>query len=141
MTFSSVKSSIANGETVIEILRESRRILKEQGWTRFAMARDATGKSCGLNSETAVSYCLWSSVVKGWRSVDPDNENFYFPFFERKFLEVLKSKYGYAFTVSRWNDERARSLEDVTNLLDELIATISTDTPIVQPCAEAQVPE
>jgi hypothetical protein len=115
---------MASSETVTEILLESGRILKEDGWTQQAMARDANGKICGLNSSEAVSYCLWSSVVRAWRLVDPENEKYYFPFFERRFLEVLRLKFGYPFTVTRWNDEMARSLEDIKSLLDEVIASI-----------------
>lgn len=124
---------MARGETIIEILSESARMLKEKGWSRYAMARDVNGNTCALNSNQAVSYCLWASVVKGWRSVDPDNEVFYYPFFERKFHETLELKFGYPFTVTRWNDEVAQSLEDVTTFLDDVIATIPPDAKIVVP--------
>ncbi|SFK19791.1 DUF6197 family protein [Methylocapsa palsarum] len=124
---------MAYGETVIKILQESGRTLKEKGWTRFAMARDANGDTCCLNSEHAVSYCLWASVVKGWRTVDPENEKFYFPFFERKFLDVLQLKFGYSFPVTRWNDEVAGSLEEVTQFLNAVIAVIPPDAMIIVP--------
>jgi hypothetical protein len=137
MTFAWGNSFMACGGTVIEILSESRRTLKEKGWTRSAMARDGTGLMCGLNSDQAACYCLWASVVKAWRLVDPENEKFYFPFFERKFLEILELKFSYPFPVTRWNDEVARSLEDVTALLDAVIATIPPDARIVVP---ARVP-
>ena len=133
MTFAWGNSFMARGGTVIEILSESRRTLKEKGWTRSAMARDGKGMMCGLNSDQAACYCLWASVVKAWRSVDPENEKFYYPFFERTFLEILELKFSYPFPVTRWNDEVAKSLEDVIALLDEVVAAIPPDARIAVP--------
>lgn len=111
-------------DNIVRILEESSQTLSRNGWSRHAMARDAAGNSCSLSSGDAVAYCVWASVVKSWRKLDPQNENFYFSFFERKFAEVLSSKYRYRFTLTRWNDEVASSARDAVTLIDDVIATV-----------------
>lgn len=108
---------------IIEIVKEANRILREQGWTQLSMARDAAGKCCSLNDPQAVSFSVWGSIVKAWRFIDPDNEDFYFPFFERKLREILASKWEYHRTVTRWNDEQGMTLDLAAALLDAVIAS------------------
>lgn len=111
-------------DNIIRILAEARQTLSRGGWTRRAMARDASGNSCSLRSDDAVAYCAWASVVKAWRKIDPQNEDFYFSFFEQKFAQVLSAKYGYQFTVTRWNDEVASSVAEVMTLIDAVAAAM-----------------
>jgi hypothetical protein len=68
-------------------------------------------------------------------TIDPKNEDFYFPLFEKKFSAALHDAYGYVGGVSRWNDDLAASREDVVTLINSVIASIQPAACSCQPDA------
>ncbi|WP_026605549.1 DUF6197 family protein [Methylocapsa acidiphila] len=115
---------VLGDKILVDVLHEASRLLQTKGWSRFAMARSAGGDAVGLNSADACSYCLSGAVVKAWRTIDPKNEDIYFPLFEKKFSATLRDAYGYEGSVSRWNDEVAVSRDDVVTLINSVTASI-----------------
>jgi hypothetical protein len=111
-------------EVIVKILLEAGRLLQGNGWNKFSMARDVSGKRCGPDSNEASCFCLSGALVKAWRVLDPSHEIFYFKFFEEKFSEVLRTKYNYNYTYTRWNDRVATSKEDVLALIHCVIASV-----------------
>lgn len=114
-------------QTIISILMETARLLEGKGWNKYSMARTSAGKLCAPDSREASCYCLSGALVKAWRTIDPANEEFYFPYFESKFSEVLLEKYKYPYTYTRWNDNVATSREDVVKLIHEVITAVLTE--------------
>ncbi len=114
----------ANKTLIVAVLGETRRLLQEKGWNRFSMARGADGKAVSPNSSAASCYCLSGALAKAWRTIDPENEDFYFQYFERKFSDALRNVYGYDGAVTRWNDEIATRQEDVVTLIESVIKSI-----------------
>lgn len=115
---------MARKELIIQILLEASRLLQGNGWNKFSMARDLSGKRCGPSSNEASCFCLSGALVKAWRLLDPSREIFYFKFFEEKFSEVLRTKYKYNYTYTRWNDRVATSKEEVLLLIHCVIASV-----------------
>lgn len=115
---------MTGNKKIIEILTETSELLQRKGWSRFAMARDQYGRRCGPNSIDASCYCLSGALVKSWRTLDPDHEEFYFRYFEKKLSEILMRKYGYDRTFTRWNDEVATCADDVVELINSAIASL-----------------
>jgi hypothetical protein len=128
------RMGIVSGDKIlVDVLNEASRLLQMKGWSRFAMARSACGEAVSLNSADACSYCLSGAVVKAWRTIDPKNEDLYFPLFEKKFSAALRNAYGYEGGVSRWNDEVAGSRDDVVTLINSVIASIQPAACSCQP--------
>jgi hypothetical protein len=126
MDHSRVGAGVApRDETIVAVLNEANRLLQTMGWTRFSMARGACGEAVRPDSAKAASYCLSGALVKAWRTIDPENEEFYFPYFEKKLSAALRKLHGYEGGVTRWNDGQAASLTDVVALIDAVIATIA----------------
>jgi hypothetical protein len=101
--------------TVLDVLREARRLLAEVGWTQGAMGRDANGTRLYLWDEgepTPVCYCLAGaiSVASGGPRTTAYRDA------RRALLGFLR--YGLAV----WNDAPSRTREDVLALLDRVIA-------------------
>jgi hypothetical protein len=67
---------------------------------------------------------LSGALVKAWRTIDPEHEEFYFKYFEKKLSEILLEKYNYQYTYTRWNDHVATSKDDVIQLLHCAITSI-----------------
>ena len=118
---------------IVDVLNEASRLLQTKGWSRFAMARSACGQAVSLNSANASSYCLSGALVRAWRTIDPENEDFYFPVFEKKFSTTLRDAYGYEGGVSRWNDDVAASRDHVLTLINSVIASIQPAACSCQP--------
>jgi hypothetical protein len=112
-------------QTIIAVLTEARRLLSEKGWTKFQMARDSSGRAVSLDSLNAACYCLGGALTKAWRIIDPQNEEFYFRYFQAEFSTILKELYNYDYTFTRWGDDVAASKDDVISLIDYLIKTLS----------------
>lgn len=129
-----------DNNTIIKILVETSQLLERKGWNKYTMARDANGRRCGPDSEEATCYCLSGALVKAWRTIDPESEEFYFRFFEKKFSEVLLEKYDYNYTYTRWNDTVAKSREDVIQLINEVINSLPAATPTGVRAREEEVP-
>jgi hypothetical protein len=115
---------MVSNKAIIEVLMETSQLLQRKGWNKFSMARDDRGAGCGLDSNQASCYCLSGALVKAWRTLDPDNEEFYFKFFEKKFSEILRDAYGYNRTYTQWNDNVATSREDVVKLIHSVITSL-----------------
>jgi hypothetical protein len=124
---------VPSDKILVDVLNEASRQLQMKGWSRFAMARSASGDAVSLNSADACSYCLSGAVVKAWRTIDPKNEDIYFPLFEKKVSAALRNVYGYEGGVSRWNDEVAASRDDVVTLINSVIASIQPAAWFCQP--------
>lgn len=124
---------VPGDKILLDVLNEASRLLQTNGWSRFAMARSACGEAVSLNSAAASSYCLSGALVKAWRTIDPKNEEFYFPIFEKKFSSALRNAYGYEGGVSRWNDEVAVSRDAVVTLINSVIASIQPAACSCQP--------
>lgn len=118
---------MSNNETIIRVLMETRRLLEGKGWSKYTMARDPEGQLCGPNNQDAACYCLSGALVRAWRTIDPQNEEFYFPYFESKISAVLKAKYNYPYTYTRWNDHVATSRDDVVKLIHDVITSVLVD--------------
>ncbi|WOJ89888.1 hypothetical protein RZS28_00805 [Methylocapsa polymorpha] len=114
---------------IIEILSASSQLLQQKDWDKYAMARDKNGVACDLNNRNASFYCLSGALVTTWRMLDPANEDFYFKYFERMFSEVLIEKYNYDRTLTQWNDNVARSREDIVQLIHSVIGSIRAPVP------------
>lgn len=112
---------------IIEVLSEAVRILKMSEWTQHALARDAKGRSCSISGGDAVAFCLGGALIKAWRALDGDNEDLYHKFFQNKFSEILREKYNYKFTYTRWNDRPTTSKEDVMTLLHDAIDSMRAE--------------
>jgi hypothetical protein len=111
-------------EVIIEVLLEADRLLQRKGWNKYSMALDDNGDNCGPDSSEATCYCLSGALFKAWRTIDPENEEFYFKFFEVKFTEVLRDQYNYDRTYTQWNDHVATSREDVCGLIHAVITSL-----------------
>ncbi len=114
---------VRNSE-IIKVLTEATQLLQQKGWNKYLMSCDAGGKICGIDSDLASSYCLSGALVEAWRTIDPHNEGFYFKFFEKKFSQILRDKYDYNNTYTRWNDDVATSGEDAVKLIQTVIASL-----------------
>jgi hypothetical protein len=132
---------MTKNQTIISILMETSRLLEGKGWNKYSMARTPTGKLCAPDSQEASCYCLSGALVNAWRSIDPDNELFYFPYFESKFSEVLREKYDYPYTYTRWNDNVATSREDVVKLIHDVITSVLTDPDESEAVRKSDGPE
>ncbi|SFK75826.1 DUF6197 family protein [Methylocapsa palsarum] len=121
---------MTNNENIIRVLMETRRLLEGKGWNKYTMARDTKGHLCSPDSQDAACYCLSGALVKAWRTIDPGNEEFYFPYFEKKISEVLLEKYNYPYTYTRWNDNVATCREDVIKLIHLVITSVLTDSEV-----------
>jgi hypothetical protein len=117
-------------EKIIRVLMETCRLLEGKGWNKYTMARNANGQLCSPDSQDAACYCLSGALVKAWRTIDPQNEDFYFPYFEKKISQVLLEKYNYPYTYTRWNDNVATCREDVIKLIHLVITSVLTDSEV-----------
>ncbi|WOJ89109.1 hypothetical protein RZS28_15055 [Methylocapsa polymorpha] len=115
-------------DIIVKILLGACYLLEERGWNQGSMARDANGRACGLDSKSAVSYCLSGVLVKSWREHDRANEDFYFQLFERQFSDVILKKYNHRYTLTRWNDDIATCRESVVELIHAVIKSIRSDS-------------
>ncbi len=111
---------------IIKVLTEASQLLEQKGWSKYLMTCDSSGKICGIDSDVASSYCLSGALVKAWRTIDPHSESFYFKFFEKKFSQILRDKYDYDNTYTRWNDDVATSGEDAVKLIQSVITSLLT---------------
>lgn len=118
---------MVRNEVIIEVLLDASDLLQQKGWNKYSMARNENGDECGPDSSEAACYCLSGALVRAWRTVDPDNEEFYFKFFEKKFSEVLRARYDYNRTFTQWNDHVATSREDVVNLIHTVVTSLLVD--------------
>jgi hypothetical protein len=114
-------------EVIIEVLLEADRLLQRKGWNKYSMALNEKGDHCGPDSSEATCYCLSGALVRAWRTIDPDNEEFYFKFFEAIFFEVLQAQYGYDRTYTQWNDQVATSREDISGLIHAVVMSLQVD--------------
>lgn len=121
------EGGMPSNKIIVEVLMEASKLLQQKGWNKYSMARDPQGGNVGPNSANASCYCLSGALVKAWRTVDPQHEDFYFKYFERKFSDGLRESYGYNHTFTRWNDEVASSRDDVVALIHSLITSILRD--------------
>lgn len=126
---------------IIEILLEASRLLNGRGWSKHAMARDVHGNMCGPSSNEASCYCLSGALVKAWRTVDPEHEDFYFKYFEKNFSAVLEEIYKYPFTMTRWNDRKVTQKEDVIQLIQRVATSILGDEHEIDPTEYESVSE
>lgn len=109
---------------IIEILSASSALLVESGWGKRAMARDRNGVACDLNARNRAFYCLSGALVTTWRAIDPENEDFYFNYFESAFSYVLTEKYNYDRTLTQWNDDVATCRDDIVQLIHTVIHSV-----------------
>ncbi len=116
-----------SNKVIVDVLMETSNLLQQKGWNKFSMARDTRGEGVSPNSKDASCYCLSGALVKAWRTIDPQNEDFYFKYFEKKFSDDLRDTYGYDRTFTRWNDEVATSRENVVTLIHSVITSILKD--------------
>jgi hypothetical protein len=121
-----------NNKMIVDVLMETSQLLQRKGWNQFSMARDPYGEGVGPDSKNASCYCLSGALVKAWRTIDPENEDFYFRYFEEKFAENLRASYGYDRTFTRWNDEVAASRDDVVNLVHSVITSLLKEDPLAE---------
>ncbi len=118
---------MVDNKVIIEVLLEAGNLLQRKGWNKYSMALDNNGAKCAPNSSEAACYCLSGALVKAWRTIDPDNEEFYFKFFEWKFSEVLWAQYNYDRTFTQWNDNVATCREDVVKLIHLVVTSLLVD--------------
>jgi hypothetical protein len=123
-------------EVIIEILLEASNLLQKKGWNKYSMALDQNGDKCGPDSSEAACYCLSGALVKAWRSIDPESEDFYFKYFEKRFSDVLRARYNYDRTFTQWNDNVAMSREDVVNLIHLVVTSLLVEQPSFVPEVE-----
>ena len=90
-------------------------VLENKGWTQFAMAEDANGRSfVDVDSEHAVKFCAVGAIirsygpVKGRRVIQDLVED----------LPLMRNGVRYAF-MSAWNDDRGRTKDEVVRFLKE----------------------
>ena len=122
-----------SNKMIVDVLMETSQLLQQKGWNKFSMARDPNGEGVGPNSKDASCYCLSGALVKAWRTLDAQNEDFYFRYFEQKFAEDLRESYGYDHTFTRWNDEVATSRDHVVTLIHSVITAILRDDADAEP--------
>lgn len=113
-----------SSKVIVDVLRETSRLVQRQGWNKYSMARDFTGHGVSPDSKNASCYCLAGALVKAWRTIDPAHEDFYFKYFENKFSSCLRESYGYDRTYTRWNDEVAASGDHVVTLIHSVITSV-----------------
>ena len=90
----------------------------ERGWSQGADARDAHGRSVGLNSDKAQAWSLLGAFgLAATDGVPPDHV--------RRALVALSGVIG-TDSLQRWNDAPDRTREEVLFALDEAIAQIET---------------
>jgi hypothetical protein len=121
--------AMPSNKIIVDVLMETSQLLQQKGWNKFSMARDPHGEGVGPNSKNASCYCLSGALVKAWRTIDPQNEDFYFKYFEKKFADDLRETYGYNHPFTRWNDEVATCRENVVTLIHSVITSILRDDP------------
>ncbi len=129
-----------SNKVIVDVLLETSNLLQQKGWNKFSMARDPRGEGVGPNSEDASCYCLSGALVRAWRTIDPQNEDFYFKYFEKKFSDDLRETYGYDHTFTRWNDEVATSRDNVVTLIHSVITSILRDDASADPRVDLQRP-
>jgi hypothetical protein len=118
---------MTNKEMIIKVLSETTRILDHSGWSRYALARDANGRSCSIGSSEAVSYCLCGALVKAARAIDDANQDGHHKYFQKKLADFLLENYQYNQTFTQWNDRAATSKDDVIKLLHDVLETIRAE--------------
>jgi hypothetical protein len=133
--------AMPSNKIIVDVLMETSQLLQQKGWNKFSMARDPRGGGVGPNSKDASCYCLSGALVKAWRTIDPQNEDFYFKYFEKKFADDLRETYGYDHTFTRWNDEVATCRENVVTLIHSVITSILRDDPAGEPDLGHEAPE
>jgi hypothetical protein len=115
---------------IVEILSASSRLLVQNGWSQRAMARDRNGAACNLDARDGAFYCLSGALVTTWRAIDPENEEFYFQYFENAFSYVLTKKYDYDRTLTQWNDNVATCRDDIVQLIHTVIHSVQASVAI-----------
>ena len=105
-----------------EILLEARQLLSDPSrWTKGAPARNAQLETVGSTSEAAFCFCAIGAIRRTlWVNPGRDTE-------ERRELEdvasqALRESIGRP-DISRWNDDPARTHEEVLAAFDRAIAT------------------
>ena len=94
--------------TPTEILKEARRLIAEKGWTQGSFARHSNGDPIGPLGDNAACYCALGAIRKTGNGPEQ-----VFAVFA---LADVVGDY-----VSDWNDDPARTKEEVLAAFDEAI--------------------
>lgn len=88
-------------------------VLEQHDWTQGWFARNIRGRCVPVEDETACSFCTIGAIDKAYSDCETNYKLRY------KLEEYLHAKTG-SYSISSWNDNHARTKEEVVSLLKEL---------------------
>jgi hypothetical protein len=80
-------------------------------WTQFADARDSEGKVCDVDSDRAVSFCLWGALERAYGGGE------LVAAIER-IGEAIGTRTAGMVSIRAWNDDRRRTFDEVRKVLE-----------------------
>jgi hypothetical protein len=105
--------------SALDVLVGARRQLTEKGWTRGEFAKDKNGSTVATGSDAAVCYCLDGAM----RSLKGD------PYSYLDARKMIRRVIGASMLISDYNDNVARSVDDVLSVLDQAIELCKEQVP------------
>jgi hypothetical protein len=82
-------------------------------WTQGALARDRAGRECTPESPDAESFCVVGALCRVYANDVELNEAI------DSVNLIISSMIGYADEIEEWNDDPARTFDDVRQVLEK----------------------
>ena len=101
----------------LEILKETRRLLDEKGWTQGAYARDNRGSCVEVESPAASCFCLSGALRRAHANLGYDS----FSSYAANAATLYLAEAGAGRSIPAWNDAPSRTKDDVLKLVDRAI--------------------
>lgn len=101
--------------TAVDLLKETRRLIDEIGWTQGAYARDDRGAFADVENPKAVCFCLSGAIRRArlnLRSFDLDTATA---------ATLFIAEAGAGRSIPAWNDAPSRTKDAVLKTLDKAI--------------------
>lgn len=102
--------------TAVDLLKETRRLIDEIGWTQGAYARDDRGAFADVEDPKAVCFCLSGAIRRARLNLD---EAAYSDSATAATLFIAEA--GPGRSIPAWNDAPSRTKDDVLKTLDKAI--------------------
>lgn len=111
--------------TTTEYLKTAKQLLIDKGWIKGDYARDADGNRVPAVSSSATCYCILGALKAASHSVD-DHTGAMAPLrcsIVNAINGMRKTNFGADYGIHPWNDDPARTKEEVLAVFDAAIAT------------------
>lgn len=108
-------------EKEITLLKQARAIV-EKGWARGALAMDAQGRTVGVKSPEACSFCLSGALIRAGATYHGTLTEDGVRIFDK--LQAFTPERLY---IHHWNDMPGRAKEEVLALIDKAVAAFEEE--------------